>query len=1067
MARWATARQRSIASQLLRGSLPLVLAVGLQNGSNFLFHVVVSRLLGPTSYGGLAAILAIALVVSAPLGVVQVVVAKSTSVLRSAGREPEILEAAARTAKGAALVGAAVAVLFVAAAPLLAFALHMGVGPIALLGPYILFSLLLGVPLGAMQGGLRFRAMGVVLVVGVAVRLGLGIGLAAAGWGVTGAVLASSLSQGAALASALVLLAVPRDTWRRAASSLSILRGGFAPALFGFGAYWLLVETDLVLARHFLDDRDAGLYAAAGLLARALLFLSGAVCWAALPRFSETGGRGKAARRWLRGAIGVTATLSLAGLAGLVLLRSWVVDVAFGSRFLRAAQLLPTLGVAMALLSVAGLLVYFHVAAESRAWLLLLIGVATEVGLVTFFHSSPEQIAFVLVAVSALVTFLLYHAASAILKWSPSVSPLSSYAEVGGGRTASDVELSVVIPCHNGGSGLAVLVERVARELDGLRSEIVVVSDGSTDETANVAEHAGLEGVRVLHYVRQEGKGHALRIGLAEARGQYVAFIDADGDIDPEGLRPFLSLMQLYQPDIVLGSKRHPLSEVHYPPLRRALSWTYHKFGRLLFRVNVRDTQTGLKLIRRDVLASVLPLMLEKRYAFDLELLVVARRMGFTRVFEAPVRIDYRFDSRVDPGAAFEILLDTLAIFYRRYVLNTYGSGGRAPKRHEAPDPGGRRRILFLNWRDIRNPDAGGAEVLTHEVAKQWVRQGHDVTLLTSRFPRSANVEVIDGVRVRRMGRLRIGTFHLRTQWELAHLHGYDVVIDEINTVPFFTPLWRRRLPPVVGLIHQLAVEVWDAEVPGPVATLGHWLEPRMLRLYRDVPMVTVSESTRGDLEALGLRNVCVVPQGRDDPPALNGTKKAVAPTFLFVGRLTANKRPDHALEAFRLIREELPNARLWIVGRGPMEQALRRHLPAGAEMLGFLPRDELYRRMAEAHCLLVTSVREGWGLVITEANGVGTPAVGYDVPGVRDAIVDGRTGTLASFGDRRSVARQAVAMVSDPGRYAEMRSRAIAWAEGFSWETTADRLMCVVEERVLSSQVEVPRDVSTVATAS
>jgi glycosyltransferase involved in cell wall biosynthesis len=168
------------------------------------------------------------------------------------------------------------------------------------------------------------------------------------------------------------------------------------------------------------------------------------------------------------------------------------------------------------------------------------------------------------------------------------------------------------------------------------------------------------------------GKGQALRFGLSRARGRFVAFIDGDGDVDPRAIRPALALTQLYEPEIVLGSKRHPLSEVRYPPLRRLMSWTYHKLCRLLFRVKVRDTQAGFKLIRRDVLSTVLPRMLEKRYAFDLEFLVVARSLGYKRVFEVPIRIDYQFESQVAPITALRIFIDTLAIFYRRYLLGTY-----------------------------------------------------------------------------------------------------------------------------------------------------------------------------------------------------------------------------------------------------------------------------------------------------------------------------------------------------------------------------------------------------------
>jgi glycosyltransferase involved in cell wall biosynthesis/O-antigen/teichoic acid export membrane protein len=662
--------------------LPLVLALGLQNASNFLFHVAVSRLLGPTSYGALAAILAIALVVSVPFGVVQTLVAKRVSVLRVSDRESDILEETARATKGMAAVGAALAVLFAAASPLIAGPLHIGEGSVVLLVPYILFSLVLGVLLGAMQGQLRFGAIGAVVVVSVTARLGLGVGLVAAGWGVPGAVVASSVSQGIALVLALGLLWLPRKVWHQARPSVSMLQGGFAPALFGIGSFWLLAETDLLLARHFLDDTGAGLYAAAGILCRALLFLPAAVCWVALPRFSESRGRGEAARRWLHGAIGITGVLSIAALLVLVLLRGLIVQIAFGNSFRSAADLVPTLAVAMAILSIVNLLVYFHVAAESRTWFFLLLGMFAEIGLVSIFHSSPEQIALVVVCVAAVVAVLQYYAASAIFRWSPAPSRLAPYEELSGTLLTPDPEVSVVIPCYNGGSELRPVVAHLIRVLDGILAEIIVVSDGSTDDTARVAEGVGVQGLRVLHYPHRIGKGHALRVGLSEARGRYVAFMDGDGDIDPEGLRPFFTIMDLYHPDIVLGSKRHPLSQVTYPPLRRAMSWTYHKVTRVLFRVNVRDTQTGLKLIRREVLAAVLPEMFEKRYAFDLEFLVVARLMGFTRVFEAPVRLDYHFDSHIDPEAVARIVADTGAVFFRRYVLNSYSQVRRIPDVH-------------------------------------------------------------------------------------------------------------------------------------------------------------------------------------------------------------------------------------------------------------------------------------------------------------------------------------------------------------------------------------------------
>lgn len=1047
----------------------LLLAIGVLTASNYVFHVAISRLLGPSQYGALAALLAVMMVLSVPFGVLQTVVAQRTASLRAHDRPDEIGSFAAVTLGGVLPIALAAGVAALVMAPLLGIFLDVSFASSSLLAPYVVFGTLGAIPLGVLQGGMRFGGFAVLVLSGVAIRLGTGVGLVELGLGVFGAMLASSLAAAASLALGLWLIAIRRDWLTRTRRSLESVRGGFGPALVGLLSFWLLAQADIALARHYLPPDEAGFYSSAGLLARALLFMPGAVAIVAFPRFVEARQRGDDSFRWLRTSLIAGSALMLAALPILVLFRDFIVELAFGEQFANAADLMPLLCAAMAALALVGLLVYFHIAMGSHAYVITLAGLAFEVVLVAFFHESPGQIAAIVAVIGVGVATAQYAAARSVCRWRPPLQRLAPPTRVSTLLAAEPtVELSVVLPCHNAGAGLRLVLGDLLEELEFVDSyEIIVVSDGSTDDTVRIAEEFSSDDLRVLHYPTRGGKGYALQVGLTEARGRYVAFVDADGDIGPEAIRPFLTIMKLYEPDIVLGSKRHPLSEVYYPPMRRLMSWTYHWLARLLFRVKVRDTQTGLKLVRRDVLAAVLPRLFEKRYAFDLELLVAARSLGYKRVFEAPIRINYRFASQVSPRAVFRIVLDTAAIFYRQHIIASYRADGRilagdsaAPLPVRSPPSqvsagslgsratkNGRLRILFLNWRDITNPDAGGAEVVTHEVAKRWVEWGHEVTLLTSRFRGACNSEVRDGVRIRRLGKLRNGSFHLLVHRELARLRGFDVVIDEINTAPFLTPLWRRRLPRTVAFIHQLADDVLDAELPRPLAAFGRWLEPRALRLYRDVPIVTVSDSTKQDLHRIGLERVWVIPDGRDEPPSLEGVTKEEDPTLLFVGRLAGNKRPQHALEAFRHVRRVVPDAQLWIVGQGPLEQELAANLEEGAEMLGFLPREQLYERMARAHCLIVPSVREGWGLVVIEANSVGTPAVAYDVPGLRDSVRDGYTGRLATAGNPEELAREALELLTDSHRYREISQHATAWAAQFSWNETARQLMGIVEQ--------------------
>jgi glycosyltransferase involved in cell wall biosynthesis len=245
---------------------------------------------------------------------------------------------------------------------------------------------------------------------------------------------------------------------------------------------------------------------------------------------------------------------------------------------------------------------------------------------------------------------------------------------------AASLDVTIVVPYYNPGPRLRTTVEHMVRVLEasGMTFEIITVSDGSTDGSHFSLEGIGGSVVRQIVFDRNTGKGHALRVGLGMGRGRYLGFIDADGDISPEFLAPFVSIMQTERPDIIIGSKRHPESSVHYPPLRRLYSWGYQRLIYLLFRMNVKDTQVGIKLVDRAVIADVLPLLRESRFALDLELLVLARRLGYTRMVEAPVRIEERFGSTISLTAVWLLLVDTLALFVRFSVRKEYEPAIRA-----------------------------------------------------------------------------------------------------------------------------------------------------------------------------------------------------------------------------------------------------------------------------------------------------------------------------------------------------------------------------------------------------
>jgi glycosyltransferase involved in cell wall biosynthesis len=236
-------------------------------------------------------------------------------------------------------------------------------------------------------------------------------------------------------------------------------------------------------------------------------------------------------------------------------------------------------------------------------------------------------------------------------------------------------EISLVLPVLDGDAFIAASLDETVRTLDatGRTFELIVVSDGSSDRTVEAARASGHPAVRVFEYPQRQGKGFAVSFGLGQARGRIVGWLDADLDVHPEFVIRALALFDGEQVDAVIGSKRHPESEVEYPRSRRIYSLGFQTLVRVLFRLRVRDTQVGAKLFRREMIDVVLPLLLIKRYAFDVEVLAVGAAFGFDRVHELPIRLDYRFTgSGIDSPAVRRMFVDTLAVAYRIHLRHWY-----------------------------------------------------------------------------------------------------------------------------------------------------------------------------------------------------------------------------------------------------------------------------------------------------------------------------------------------------------------------------------------------------------
>lgn len=237
--------------------------------------------------------------------------------------------------------------------------------------------------------------------------------------------------------------------------------------------------------------------------------------------------------------------------------------------------------------------------------------------------------------------------------------------------------ISIVVPSYKQAKTIVNNAKRLHKALEqaNYEYEIIIVLDGAVDDSFQRLKKARIPKTTVITYQKNRGKSFAIRLGMSKAKGEHIMFIDAGNDIDPQGMQMLFLHLQWYEADVIVGSKRHMASIVDYTLTRKVLSWGYYLLVKLLFGVKVKDTQAGIKVFRKEVLEAILPRLVEKRFAGDLEMLVVAQKMGFRRIFEAPIKLNYNFSdlsSAATLDSILGIFIDTLAIFYRSKILKYY-----------------------------------------------------------------------------------------------------------------------------------------------------------------------------------------------------------------------------------------------------------------------------------------------------------------------------------------------------------------------------------------------------------
>lgn len=378
-------------------------------------------------------------------------------------------------------------------------------------------------------------------------------------------------------------------------------------------------------------------------------------------------------------------------------------------------------------------------------------------------------------------------------------------------------------------------------------------------------------------------------------------------------------------------------------------------------------------------------------------------------------------------------------------------------------------RVLIFSWRDIKHPNAGGAEQVMYEHAKGWIKAGHNVTHFSSKMDGLLDFEIIDEVKFIRSGYQYLGVQIAAFFYYIKNRSSIDFVVDEFHGIPFFTPLYIRK--PRLAVIQEIARKVWFLNpLPWPlnwiIGTIGFLGEPSIFLFYRSTPFMTGSESAKKDVTSFGIpeEQITSIPHGviieKSRLPSGKGkvrSDKGKVKTIVYLGILSKDKGIEDALRSFAILQRK-GKFQFWVIGKSETSEYERKlknlvnklKLTGKIKFWGYVSQNKKFELLSKAHILINPSIHEGWGLVNIEANTMGTPVVAYNSSGLVDSVKNGTSGILCKENSPNELAQQVMILFGDESKYMRLQKGALSWSKHFSWGKSR-RLSLNLIERIAS----------------